>query len=91
MEGLDDQVVKVTLTDKIPTLLLGAYKAAAKASMQYPEEVIRDRNLPNAKALIDTFAVKFFSHGYPMDAAFPKEVGIDVSGLDYGPSRWPTR
>ena len=36
-----------------------------------------------AAALIDTFTEKFFSHGYPMDASFLRENGIDVSGLDY--------
>ena len=81
--SLDDQVVKITLTDKIPTLMVGAYKAAAKSSRQYLEEVIKNRNLSNAKALIDTFTEKFFSHGYPMDAAFLKENGIDVSEIDY--------
>ena len=33
LEGLDDQVVKVSLTEKIPTLMVGAYKASAKASI----------------------------------------------------------
>lgn len=83
LEGVADPLVKASLTDKIPTLMVGAYKASAKASRQYLAEVIKDRNLPNAKALIDTFTEKFFSHGYPMDASFLRENGIDVSGLDY--------
>lgn len=83
LEGLEDPLIKASLTDKIPTLMVGAYKAAAKASRQYLEEVIEDRNLPNAKALIDMFTEKFFSHGYPMSAEFLKKNGIDVSGLDY--------
>lgn len=82
LEGLGDQVVKASLTEKIPTLMVGAYKASAEASKQYLEEVIADRNLPNTKALIETFTEKFFSHGYAMDALFLRKNGINVSGLD---------
>ena len=82
LEGLSDQVVKVSLTDKIPTLMVGAYKAAAKASKQYLEEVIADRNIVRKKALIDIFTEKFFSHGYPMDAALLTKNNIELSKID---------
>ena len=82
LEGIGDQIIKASLTEKIPTLMVGAYKASAKASKQYLAEVLADRNLPNTKALIDTFTEKFFSHGYPMDVSFLKKNGIDVSSLD---------
>ena len=82
LESLEDQVVKASLADKIPTLMVGAYRASAKASKQYLAEVMADRGMPDAKTLIYVFTEKFFSHGYPMDYAFLSKNGVDVSGLD---------
>ena len=84
LEGLTDKVVKVSLTEKIPTLMVGAYRAAAKASKQYLEEVLAKRNVANKKALVDMFTEKFFSHGYPMDAALLRKNKIEVSEIDDG-------
>ena len=84
LEGLSDNVVKVSLTEKIPTLMVGAYRAAAKASKQYLEEVISARNVTNKKALVEMFTEKFFSHGYPMDAALLRKNKIEVSEIDDG-------
>lgn len=82
LEGLNDQVVKVSLTEKIPTLMVGAYRASAKASRQYLEEVLADRKVHYTKALIDMFTEKFFSHGYPMDAKFLNKNGIKTVTLN---------
>ena len=82
LENLPDQFIKVSLTEKIPTLMMGAYRTSAKVSKQYLEEVLADRSNAERKALIHMFTEKFFSHGYPMDAAFLEQNGIDVSALD---------
>ena len=82
LESLNDQFIKVSLTEKIPTLMMGAYRASAKVSKQYLEEVLAARNAADRKALIHMFTEKFFSHGYPMDATFLKENGIAASALD---------
>lgn len=82
LESLHDQFIKVSLTEKIPTLMMGAYRASAKASKQYLEEVLSTRNADDRKSLIHMFTEKFFSHGYPMDAPFLKQNGIVTSALD---------
>lgn len=84
LEGLNDPVIKVSLTEQIPPLMVGAYRASAKASRQYLEEVLTDRGVPYTKALIDMFTEKFFSHGYPMDAKFLNKNGIETISLDAG-------
>ena len=82
LENLHDQFIKVSLTEKIPTLMMGAYVASAKVSKQYLEEVLAGRNADDRKSLIHMFTEKFFSHGYPMDATFLKQNGIDTPALD---------
>ena len=84
LEGLGDKLIKISLTEKIPTLMMGAYRASAKVSKQYLEEVLAARSEDDRKSLIHLFTERFFSHGYPMDAAFLKKNGIDTPALDAG-------
>ena len=82
LEGLTDQAVKAIMTDKIPTLMLGAYSASTKASRQYLEEVLADRDTPCASSLAGMLTEGHLPHGYPMDAEFLRKNGIDVSVID---------
>ena len=81
LEGLRDPAVKAAMTDKIPMLMAGEYGASAKASRQYLAEVLADRDIPNAEALVGMFAEGFLSHGCPMDAEFLRKHGINVSDI----------
>jgi len=62
--------------------MVGAYRAAAKASKPCLQKAIGEHNAASKKALVDMFTEKFFLHGYPMDAALLRKNKIEVSEID---------
>ena len=82
LESLSDKVAKASPTKKMPTSMVGAYRAAAKASKPCFEKAIAEHNAAGKKTLVDMFTGKFFSHGYPMGAAWLRKNKIEVSEID---------
>lgn len=82
MESLGDKVAKASPTKKMPTSMVGAYRAAAKASKPCLEEAIAEHNVASKKALVDMFTGNFFSRGYHMDAVLLRKNKIEVSEID---------
>ncbi len=70
IEGVQDPLVKLNLTDKIPALLIGAYRASEKSCKQYLDEILTEKKIENKDKMIKTFTEKFLSHGYPMHRNF---------------------
>ena len=56
-------IPKLNLTDKIPIMLIGAYRASEKLCKQYLEEILADRGITDKGKMIKTFTEKFLSHG----------------------------
>lgn len=75
-----DQVVKLQLADKLPPLLIGAYRDSQNASKQYIEELYSDEEKVNA--ISEFFAERYLSHGYPIDARQCKEIGLKIGQAD---------
>lgn len=82
IDEVNDPLVKLSLTDKVPALLVGAYRAAGKASKQYLDEILSKKQNQNKQEIIDTFTERFLSHGYPMDKEFLIENKICVNNTD---------
>lgn len=76
IEDTKDPLVKLSLTDKIPVLLVGAYREAGESAKQYLQEIFSD--VPEKEALVKTFTERFLSHGYPIDRDFLKQTQISV-------------
>ena len=70
IEEVNDPVMKLSLTDKIPALLIGAYRASGKSCKQYLDEILTEKKIKNKDNMIKTFTEKFLSHGYPMHREF---------------------
>lgn len=64
IQGIDDDIIKLSMADKMPPLLIGAYNGARKISKQYLEEIFE--KYQNKDELIKTFTEKYISHGYPL-------------------------
>ena len=77
-----DPLVKIHLTDKIPVLLVGAYRAAAQASKQYLDIIFSSKNVTNKGELVGIFTEKFLSHGHPMNREFLLEHKVSVTDID---------
>lgn len=60
-----DPLIKLSLADKIPPFLMGAYREAREISRQYLEEAFK--KLKKKDEAIYTFTKKYISHGYPID------------------------
>lgn len=76
IQETEDPHVKVSLTDKISPLLVGAYRESAKSSKQYLGEIFE--HLEKKEEAIFTFTERFLSHGYPIDRKLLKEIGIKI-------------
>ena len=70
IEEVHDTIIKLSLTDKIPALLVGAYRASGKSCKQYLDEILTEKKIENKDKMIKTFTEKFLSHGYPMHRDF---------------------
>ena len=77
IEETKDPLVKLSLADKLPPLLIGAFRDVVSGTKQYMEEAFEKLGTKKEEA-IDTFTTKFLSHGYPIDREMCKEVGLPV-------------
>jgi hypothetical protein len=77
IEETEDPLVKLSMADKLPPLLLGAFRDAQNAGKQYVEEAFARLGDKKDHAL-ETFTTKFLSHGYPIDRDMCKEEGLNV-------------
>jgi hypothetical protein len=76
IENTKDEMVKLQLADKMPPLLVGAYMETQDSSKQYLEELFDGHN--NKEKILDFFTEKFLSHGYPIDDAQCKKLGLNI-------------
>ena len=79
IEETREPVVRLSLADKIPIFLIGAYRAAGKLSKQYLEEIFTKKNYANKDKTIEIFTEHFLSHGYPMHRKFLIEKSIPLA------------
>jgi len=77
IEETKDPLVKLSMADKLPPLLLGAFRDAQNAAKQYMEEAFEKLGDKKSQAL-EIFTTKFLSHGYPIDRDLCKEEGLPV-------------
>lgn len=77
IEEVKDPYVKLSLADKLPPLLIGAFRDAQNASKQYIEEALEKLG-PNKNEAIHLFTEKYLSHGYPIDRDSCKQVALNV-------------
>lgn len=84
IEEISDGITKASISDKIPLLLIGAYRGAEKTSMQYLDEILDKKGFDKdkKKELLHIFTKKYFSHGYPMSRDFLTRKGIKVDTID---------
>jgi hypothetical protein len=76
IEEVNDPYVKLSLADKLPPLLIGAFRDAQNASKQYIKEALE--KLCNKDEAIHMFTEKYLSHGYPIDRDSCKKIGLNV-------------
>lgn len=81
IEEVKDPYVKLSLADKLPPLLIGAFRDAQNASKQYIEEALEKLG-PKKDEAIHMFTKKYLSHGYPIDRDSCKQVGLNVTFPD---------
>jgi hypothetical protein len=77
IEEIKDPYVKLSLTDKLPPLLIGAFRDAQSASKQYVEESL-SKLASNKEEATHMFTQKYLSHGYPIDRDLCKQAGLNV-------------
>jgi len=77
IEEVKDPFVKLSLADKLPPLLIGAFRDAQNAGVQYIDEALAKLGEKKEEA-VDTFTRKYLSHGYPIDRNICKEAGLNV-------------
>lgn len=77
IEEVKDPYVKLSLADKLPPLLIGAFRDAQNASEQYITEALEKLGDKKNDA-IHMFTRKYLSHGYPIDRNSCKEIGLNV-------------
>lgn len=70
IDEVSDPIVKLSLTDKIPALLVGSYRASGKSSKQYLDEIFTEKGIADKATAISVFTERFLSHGYPMHRKF---------------------
>lgn len=81
IEETKDTLVKLSLADKIPPLLMGAFRETRESTKQYLDEIFTRLGDKKADAIY-TFTERFLSHGYPMDREFLRNLGINISDPD---------
>lgn len=76
IESIKDPLVKLSLSEKLPPFLIGAYRDAQNAAKQHIQDAIEHSKLEDDKKeiAINTFTEKYLSHGYPIDRNKCKEV-----------------
>lgn len=79
IESVRDPIVKMSLAERLPPMLMGAYREYQSASKQYIEEAFAKLSNGNKDKAIHTFTERYLSHGYPIDRKICKEVGINVT------------
>ncbi len=79
IEETEDNLVKISLAEKLSPLLIGGYKDVELATAQEVEEVCQ--KLPDPERAIHTLTSKYLSHGYPLFANVLKELGFPVEPL----------
>jgi hypothetical protein len=77
IEEVNDPYVKLSLADKLPPLLIGAFRDAQSAGKQYIAEAL-EKLCDKKEEAIHTFTEKYLSHGYPIDRNLCKDVGLNV-------------
>ena len=81
IESVRDPLVKLSLTDRLPPLLMGAYREYQNTARQYTEEAFSKIDESNKQKAIATFTERYLSHGYPIDRKICKDVGLNVIPL----------
>lgn len=76
IQRIEDPIVKLSMTDKMPPLLVGAYNVARKVSKQYLEEIFE--KYENKDELIKIFTERYISHGYPLTREYCKNLKLSV-------------
>lgn len=84
IEEIKDGITKVSISDRIPLLLIGAYRGAEKTSMQYLDEILDKKGFDEVRKdeLIHLLTKRYFSHGYPMSRDFLIRNGIKIDKMD---------
>lgn len=77
-ESVKDPLVKLSLADRLPPLLMGAYREYQRAARQYIEEAFSKMGEDKKQKAISTFTERFLSHGYPIDRNICKEIGLNL-------------
>jgi hypothetical protein len=77
-ESVQDPLVKLSLADRLPPFLMGAYREYQNASRQYVEEAFAKIDEANKPKAIATFTERYLSHGYPIDRNICKDVGLNI-------------
>ncbi len=80
IEETKDPLVKLSMADKIPPLLLGAYRDAQNASKQYLQEAL-EKKIADPSAREDSIhylTEKFVSHGYPIEREMCKKSDFPI-------------
>jgi ATP-dependent protease ClpP protease subunit len=76
-EDTKEPLVKLSMAEKLPPLLMGAYRGAQNVSRQYMEEAFEKLGDKKDEAL-HIFTDKYLSHGYPIDRQICKEINLPV-------------
>lgn len=74
-----DNLVKISLAEKLSPILIGGYKDVELATEQEVEEVCR--KLADPERAIHTLTSKYLSHGYPLTGDTLKDLGFPVHSL----------
>jgi ATP-dependent protease ClpP protease subunit len=77
IEQIKDPLVKLSMAEKMPPLLIGAFQDARNAAKEYLEEAF-DRLGEKKGEAVKLFLEKHTSHGYPIDREVCKSVGLNV-------------
>lgn len=79
-----DRLVKISLTEKLSPLLIGAYREIELATKQEVEEACQ--RVKNPKQALHVFTSRYLSHGYPLPSDVLKDLGFPVQAMDLATS-----
>lgn len=74
-QSLTDDVVKLSMADKLDPYLIGAYEQVIQQTRQYLEENLKIKS--NKQRAISGLMEKFVDHAYPITSATCSELGLD--------------
>ena len=80
IQEINDPLIKLSMADKLPPLLIGAYNLARKVSKQYLEEIFE--GCENKDELIEVFTERYLSHGYPINGITCMKLKIPIESPD---------